>query len=104
MTVLFNNHLHSLPDDEFFAPSAPLSIDEVTSLSALWRNVAFALYIHPLPAGKGVTGWSAERVREVCERGMAAVYERDQRRSFVGDGHWLMTDTIDVRGFVDAAM
>lgn len=43
-------------------------------------------------------------MREVCERGMAAVYERDQRRSFVGDGHWLMTDTIDVRGFVDAAM
>lgn len=97
--------LHTLGDDEFFdSPTNPLSLDETVSLSAIFRNIAFALYWNTMPEGKFAWGWTAEEVRNLCERAMAGVYERDQRQPFTPIGHWLMTEQFDVNSFVEAAM
>lgn len=130
LTLLHAHLLHTFGDDEFFSPQLnPLTLDETASLSSIWRNVAFALYwngrsslfhlsvltvfahrlislYNPkgLPEGKTPFGWNPEEVRTVCERAMNGVLERDLRRPFLPDGHWLMTESFDVKSFVEAAM
>lgn len=52
----------------------------------------------------GLEGWDVKEVREVVRKAMAGVYERDQRRGFVEDGGWLMSESFDTKGFVEAAM
>ncbi|CED85201.1 E3 ubiquitin protein ligase [Phaffia rhodozyma] len=115
LTLLHTHLLLSLGDDEFFSSTInPLTLSETTLLSSLWRNVAFALYWNPLPTSDSantptdspewLAGWRVEGVREIMRRSMASVYERDQRKPFVGDGGWLMSESFDTRGFVEAAI
>jgi hypothetical protein len=103
LTLLHIHLLHSLGDDEFFSPlSNPLSLDETVELSGLFRTIAFSLYWNGLPENWLACGWSPEDVRGLMERAMQGVYERDLRRPFTPEKHWLMTE--DSRSFIDAAM
>jgi ubiquitin-protein ligase E3 C len=48
LSTLYIHHLLTLPDDEFFAPPSrsrsALSVDEVTELAGIWRDLAFYGY------------------------------------------------------------
>lgn len=46
LTQLYSHYLLLTPDDEFFSPQAnPLSLDEVTELSSIWRDLAYWAYM-----------------------------------------------------------
>ncbi|GAA5908908.1 hypothetical protein JCM8208_005615 [Rhodotorula glutinis] len=133
---MYSRALVTLGDDEFYAASGgggpggggagvgaaagrnPLSLDEVVGLSALARNVAFALYWSagdatatsaPLAGAQGRrvvsgTGCSWEEVRDVMTRFLQQVHARDSRRQFTPEGHWLMTSAMDIKHFVETAV
>ncbi|GAA6055060.1 hypothetical protein JCM3770_001778 [Rhodotorula araucariae] len=126
---MYSRALVTLGDDEFYAAAAapaggatgasagaarnPLSLDEVVGLSALARNVAFALYwsedgnAAALPlAQRRVhgTGCSWQDIRGVMTRFLQQVHARDSRRQFTPEGHWLMTSSMDIKHFVETAV
>ncbi|BGP43638.1 ubiquitin-protein ligase (E3) [Rhodotorula kratochvilovae] len=118
---MYSRALVTLGDDEFYASSSganaggrnPLTLDEVVGLSALARNVAFALYwsedgsagAAPLAVRRVVgTGCTWEDVRGVMTRFLQQVHARDSRRQFTPEGHWLMTSAMDIKHFVETAV
>jgi ubiquitin-protein ligase E3 C len=43
---MYSHYLLLTPDDEFFAPAInPFSLDEVTELSTIWRDLAYWAYM-----------------------------------------------------------
>ncbi|GJN94482.1 hypothetical protein Rhopal_007562-T1 [Rhodotorula paludigena] len=105
---LYSRCLVTLGDDEFYASASaaagggaaargqgrnPLSLDEVVGLSALARNVAFAMYW----SEDGSSGGGGAR-----ERG--EVGGTGSRRQFTPEGHWLMTSQFDLKSFVQTAV
>ncbi|GAA6006727.1 ubiquitin-ubiquitin ligase HUL5 [Rhodotorula paludigena] len=125
---LYSRCLVTLGDDEFYASASaaagggaaargqgrnPLSLDEVVGLSALARNVAFAMYWSEDGSGGGGarergevggTGCGWEWVRGVMTRFLQQVHARDSRRQFTPEGHWLMTSQFDLKSFVQTAV
>ncbi|GAA5863539.1 hypothetical protein JCM8547_007279 [Rhodosporidiobolus lusitaniae] len=118
---LYSRALVTMGDDEFHGSSEsgggagaggrnPLTLDEVTTLSSMARNVAFALY---WLAGEeeGVLekkvvgmGWTFEEVRGLVTRLLGEVHARDSRRHFTPEGHWHMTSQFDLQSFVQTAV
>ncbi|GAA6037540.1 hypothetical protein JCM8097_008245 [Rhodosporidiobolus ruineniae] len=116
---LYSRCLVTLGDDEFYASAAgptagesrnPLTLDEVTALSSMARNVAFALYwLGGEEDGvleKKVVGteWTYEEVRGLLTRFLGEVHARDSRRRFTPEGHWHMTDQFELASFVQTAV
>lgn len=143
---LYSRILLTLGDDEFFpstsstsgignvgsrgarggsvvassSPTArnPLSIDEVISLTALVRNLTFALYWHsavsdvPMPHNASLStankvpglGQSFLSVRDSMTRLLQQIHARDARTRFTPDDFWLMTDEMDIDSFVQSVM
>lgn len=147
LAELYSRLLLTLGDDEFFpssgsastsaigsgavlgtsntaAPGAvlaarnPLSIDEVLNLTALVRNLAFALYWHVEPASDGRPTSSAPTtatlvpglrlsllaLRDSTTRLLQQVHARDARHRFAPEGYWLMTEELDLRSFIESVM
>lgn len=53
---MYSHYLLLTPDDEFFAPNInPFSLDEVTEISAVWRDLAYWAYMSGVDdsAGEG---------------------------------------------------
>ncbi|GAA5989061.1 hypothetical protein JCM11641_002312 [Rhodosporidiobolus odoratus] len=126
---LYRRALLTLGDDDFYAspqlagPPAsssasagvasrnPLSLDEVVTLSAIARNVAFSLYWVGAAEGEKVlsktvvdTCWSYEELRSALTGFLVEVHARDSRRRFTPDGHWHMTSQFDIASFVQTAV
>ncbi|GAA5906318.1 hypothetical protein JCM6882_002700 [Rhodosporidiobolus microsporus] len=132
---LYCRCLVTMGDDEFHSsapPSAfgggggggeaasrnPLTLDEVTTLSSIARNAAFALYWLAgtgdeggMLRGEGVlersvvgTVWTGEEVRALLTRFLGEVHARDSRRRFTPEGHWHMTGQFDLASFVQTAV
>ncbi|CAO1624719.1 unnamed protein product [Jaminaea pallidilutea] len=153
LSELYSRLLLTLGDDEFFPSRAgnatssavgsssagglggsgnvvaarnPLTLDEVTDLSALVRNLAFALYWHlevpvapgsggPLPgvsnssaiaADTSIPGlaYTASGLRDLATRLLQQLHARDARHRFTPDEFWLMTDEMDINSFVESVM
>ncbi|KAJ7067265.1 HECT-domain-containing protein [Mycena amicta] len=122
---VYNHALLTMGDDEFFGTSAasaaaaagrnPLSLDELTVFSRLLLDVAFGLYQGPqdmdaMETGvAGTTGpksvrFTWEEVREKVTKCLVAIHARDSRRPFTPPDHWLVSNQIDIRSFVEAAL
>ncbi|KAF7312618.1 HECT-domain-containing protein [Mycena indigotica] len=119
---LYNHALLTMGDDEFFGSSTtsgrnPLSLDELTVFSRLLLDVAFGLYQGPqdtdaMDTSTSTTGTSGpkgvrftwEEVREKVTKCLVAIHARDSRRPFTPPDHWLVSNQIDIRSFVEAAL
>ncbi|GMK53858.1 hypothetical protein CspeluHIS016_0104440 [Cutaneotrichosporon spelunceum] len=99
VTHLFSHYLLLTPDDEFFSTSNPLSLDEVLELSSTWRDLAFWGYLNGV--GTDARGAGTEAERRLFTQGVVRITERNGRRKFAPDEHWVMD--ADLRsGFIDA--
>ncbi|EPQ26072.1 uncharacterized protein PFL1_06280 [Pseudozyma flocculosa PF-1] len=152
---LYSRCLLTIGDDEFYPPSSsvsglgggpamasrdgassrnPLTLDEVVSLSAILRNLAFAMYWYegsgPLanldgddgrPAGSGVAAPSASSrsrivprvpgmklpllsLRNLLTKLLQQLHARDSRRRFTPDDHWLMVSQLDLQSFIQTVI
>ncbi|KAI9443566.1 HECT-domain-containing protein [Lactarius indigo] len=119
LTDLYTHSLLTMGDDEFFsglseptsanAPRNPLSLDEITSLSRKFLNIAFTLFWREEQIGAQdahVPGLSIkwDGVRRKLTRFLQAVHTRDSRRPFTPSGHWLVNERIDIDSFVEVAV
>jgi len=114
LSTLYIHYLLTLPDDEFFAPPSrsrsALSIDEVTELAGIWRDLAFYGYWTGIAASgryldegqRKAEERKKEDVRGLMTRGVNAVCARDARRPFTPPNFWIMTSEFDIQSFVDA--
>ncbi|KAJ9122361.1 hypothetical protein QFC22_001783 [Naganishia vaughanmartiniae] len=107
LTHIYIHHLLTVTDEEFFAPpsrdAAALSLDEVTELSGIWRDVAFWGYWSGL--GNGLSPEIAkqkEEIRGLMTKGVLAITARDARRRFTPPDFWHMTSMFDLPSFIDA--
>jgi ubiquitin-protein ligase E3 C len=116
LTDLYTHSLLTMGDDEFFsglgaptranAPRNPLTLDEITSLSRKFLNIAFTLFWREDQMGACVPGLSIkwDGVRRKLTRFLQAVHTRDSRRPFTPSGHWLVNERIDIDSFVEVAV
>ncbi|KAH8977914.1 HECT-domain-containing protein [Lactarius hatsudake] len=119
LTDLYTHSLLTMGDDEFFsgfseptranAPRNPLTLDEITSLSRKFLNIAFTLFWREEQIGTQdaqVPGLSIkwDGVRRKLTRFLQAVHTRDSRRPFTPSGHWLVNERIDIDSFVEVAV
>ena len=140
LAEMYARCLLTLGDDEFFANPAsgndamsrnPLSTDEVIGFSALWRNVAFALYWQPELLGatdesgrlRSVVGTNVplEALRKLATGLLQSLHAREcvfrfrthrhdadsscsSRKQFAPRGHWIMTSQLDLQSFVESAI
>lgn len=82
LTHIYIHHLLTVTDEEFFAPasrdSAALSLDEVTELSGIWRNIAFWGYWSGLGTGSDQTIQKRkEEIRGLMTKGVLAITARE---------------------------
>ncbi|GAA99306.1 uncharacterized protein L969DRAFT_73165 [Mixia osmundae IAM 14324] len=108
---MYNRLLLTIGDDDFFeaGPRNPLQIEDIVMLSALARNIAFALYwtegqtdVRTMKvAGTSV---SYDSIRRTATFFLQNIHARDSRRPFVPEDHWLMTDQFDLDSFVSSAL
>ena len=52
----------------------------------------------------GVDGMSLSYMRGMVTGLLRMIYERDSRRKFLPEGHWLMTEYFDMKGFIPAVV
>jgi ubiquitin-protein ligase E3 C len=52
----------------------------------------------------GISGMTFNYVRSIVTRVMRMLYERDSRRRFLPNDHWLMTSRFDMEGFIPAVV
>lgn len=129
MCQLYSRSLLTIGDDEFYPNDAnglnmtssatssmrnPLSLDEVVALSGLLRNLAFALYwyegtggvLNDLP-GSSIVGMQRLDIlslRNVVTRLLQQLHQRDSRRRFAPEIHWLMTSELDLNTFIQSVV
>ncbi|KAG8928555.1 hypothetical protein FRC02_006739 [Tulasnella sp. 418] len=116
LVEIYSQDLLTMGDDEFFAtsvgstaPRNPLTLDELTGFSKQLLNIAFPLYWNEdqdiikdgFVPGMKIT-WRT--VRDMLTNCLKLLHERDSRRKFTPDDHWLMTSNIDIQSFVEAAV
>ncbi|KAK0549403.1 ubiquitin-protein ligase (E3) [Tilletia horrida] len=103
----------------------PLTIDEVVSLSALLRNLVFALYwyegsslLSSALSLKGTASSSASfsqyylsgsklrlgDLRSLLTKVLQQLYTRDSRRPFTPKGHWEMLSKNDLQAFINTVI
>jgi ubiquitin-protein ligase E3 C len=79
LTQIYIHHLLTVTDEEFFAPAsreaAALSLDEVTELSGIWRDIAFWGYWSGL--GNAGVEKQKEEIRGLMTRGVLAITARE---------------------------
>ncbi|KAF2744173.1 hypothetical protein M011DRAFT_470833 [Sporormia fimetaria CBS 119925] len=56
------------------------------------------------PAVGGVSGLSLDYIKGLVTGLIRMVYERDSRRKFLPENHWLMTSRLDMTGFISAVV
>lgn len=103
---LYSRCLVTLGDDEFYPDGSrnPLSIDEVVSLSALLRNLAFALHWHSVEGRLPGTKLEFAALRDLSTRLLQQLHIRDSRRQFAPPGHWHMLDAKELPLLLQAAV
>lgn len=129
LAELYSRALLTIGDDEFLSNSGgrnPLTVDEVTTLSGLLRNLAFALYWYegvislatPTPQGKlsqgNGSGLSSPylpgttvtyvRLRELVTKLIQQLHARDVRHHFMPEGGWLMVPSTELLSFVQSVV
>lgn len=81
LTQIYIHHLLTVTDEEFFAPAsreaAALSLDEVTELSGIWRDIAFWGYWSGLGSGGHAVEKQKEEIRGLMTRGVLAITARE---------------------------
>ena len=59
----------------------------------------------PEPGGlAGMLGFSLEYLKVIVTGLLRMLHERDSRRRFLPEGHWLMTNEVDMTGFIPAVV
>lgn len=122
---LYSRSLLTIGDDEFYpsetmgTPSStstrnPLSLDEVVSLSGLLRNLGFALYWYEGTGGAlnelqknhvvGTKKLDLLSLRNVVTRLLQQLHQRDSRRKFAPENHWLMNSEMDLSSFIQSVV
>nr|GAT53416.1 HECT-domain-containing protein [Mycena chlorophos] len=117
---LYNHALLTMGDDEFFARQTtpqgsrnPMSTDELIVLTRLLLDIAFGLYQGRQDVDASETTetfgpksvrFTWEEVREKVTKCLVAIHARDSRRRFTPDDHWLVSNQIDIKSFVEAAL
>ncbi|KAF7289578.1 HECT-domain-containing protein [Mycena chlorophos] len=117
---LYNHALLTMGDDEFFAQQTtpqgsrnPMSTDELIVLTRLLLDIAFGLYQGRQDVDASETTetfgpksvrFTWEEVREKVTKCLVAIHARDSRRRFTPDDHWLVSNQIDIKSFVEAAL
>lgn len=93
---IFSHQLLTMGDDEFFSPSAPLSVDKVIKLSAGLKIVAFQMHWLPEPPNTFICGTmiSFSSAVDLFTRILAQIFDRDTRRSFCPNDHWIIVDEV----------
>lgn len=115
---LYTRALLTMGDDEFYpadrlqtAGKNPLTLDELVTLSAMLRNVAFVLYWHAelvgddgAPAMMPGTAVPLATLRDGAARLLQQLHTRDTRRPFTPRSHWHMLSQEDVASFVQSVV
>ena len=60
--------------------------------------------VKKIPHLAGITGMSIDYVKGLTTGLLRMIYERDSRRKFLPDGHWLMTSPFDMEAFIPAVV
>lgn len=108
LSTLYLQNLLTLPDDEFFAPirqtgsRSALTLDEVSELAGIWRDLAFWGYSSGTGSGpETVTTKRKEEVRSLTTQGVVAISARNARRTFLSPDFWIMIQMSEMATFID---
>lgn len=129
LVELYSRSLLTMGDDEFYPDSSSsvtlgsssssstlrnaLTLDEVVSLSSLLRNLAFGMFWFEGSLGelsdldsKSVAGMRMTllSLRNLAVRLLQQIHQRDSRRQFTPEGHWLMTNQWDLQSFIQSVV
>ena len=102
---LYSRALVTLGDDEFYPEGSrnPLSIDDVLTLSAHLRNLAFAMYWYSVEGKLPGTHLDLMDLRSLVTRLLQQLHTRDSRRQFAPSCHWHMLDAREIPLLLKAA-
>ena len=104
-----------------------LPMREISRMTIFLKNLAFCLYwnssevddatqqksanslentmiSNPMPGISSAAGVPRQHLKEVVTGLLRMLHERDSRRKFLPDGHWLMTGQIEMSGFIPAVV
>lgn len=127
---LYSRSLLTIGDDEFYPDEGrhtssiassnasgmrnPLTLDEVITLSGLLRNLAFAMYWFEGTGGTlndlshdyvtGMGKMDLLSLRDIVTRLLQQLHQRDSRRKFAPDNHWLMNSELDLNSFIQSVV
>ncbi|PWN33747.1 HECT-domain-containing protein [Meira miltonrushii] len=127
---LYSRSLLTIGDDEFYPDEGrhatstagsnasgmrnPLTLDEVITLSGLLRNLAFAMYWFEGTGGPlndlshnsvvGMGKMDLLSLRDTVTRLLQQLHQRDSRRRFAPDNHWLMNSELDLNSFIQSVV
>lgn len=129
LAELYSRSLLTMGDDEFYPDSSssvtlgsssasstlrnPLTLDEVVTLSSLLRNLAFGMFWFEGSSSelssmgeKPVAGMRMDllALRSLAVRLLQQIHQRDSRRQFTPEGHWLMTNQWDLQSFIQSVV
>lgn len=85
-------------EDERDTPSTGISFFNPSAMEAQQQRQASEPYLG------GVAGLTLDYVKGLVTGLVRMVYERDSRRKFLPDDHWLMTSRFDMTGFIPAVV
>ncbi|MCO5565556.1 hypothetical protein L7F22_019230 [Adiantum nelumboides] len=127
---LYSRSLLTIGDDEFYPEEGrhgssiansnasgmrnPLTLDEIVTLSGLLRNLAFAMYWFEGTGGPlndlsnnnvfGMGKMDLLSLRDIVTRLLQQLHQRDSRRKFAPDNHWLMNSELDLNSFIQSVV
>jgi ubiquitin-protein ligase E3 C len=95
-----------LSDDEQHMLEGGLGSYFGTSNSSIFQRPRNEQGLKPVPTRPfaGVAGMTFSYVRTIVAGVMRMLYERDSRRHFLPEGHWLMTSRFEMEGFIPSVV
>ena len=84
--------------------SVPSAADGVSASYSRRRSVASNGQTQDILAFTLTAGFDFEAFRDLVSTSMKMLYERDSRRQFLPENHWLMTSKFDMEGFLSAVV
>ena len=89
---LYRRTLLTMGDDEFFGPSAPLSLDHMKFISSRINLIVFRMFWNPESFADRLAGsnLSIQYIREELTNFIRQIHRRDSRRQFCPANHWLI--------------
>ncbi|CAG7565274.1 unnamed protein product [Fusarium equiseti] len=83
--------------------SCSLSLKDVEMLTSFLKNTAFTLH-YKAEELSSPTRLDLDSLRNIVTSAMKMLYERDSRKKFLHQEHWLMTSKLDQEGFISAVI